>query len=362
MSQVVEFTALRRVDLVEEDVGEPGAGQVLVATRYSGISSGTELTAYRGTNPYLTRQWDAGRRLFTESAASFAYPISGWGYQEVGDILRIGPGVTGLLPGDTVWGIWGHRSEAVVDADRLAGHVLPPQVNPLAGVFIRLGAIAFNAILDAGPLFGAHVVVFGQGVLGQLATRLAVLAGATVTAVEPVALRRHLAVSSGAEHVLDPAAGAVAERVHELTGGRGADVCIEISGSYAALHEAIRSSGEGGRVVASGFYQGPAVELRLGEEFHHNRVQLVSSQISGVGHGLAGRWNVNRLQHAFLDLVVRRRLDPLDLVTHLVDAGEAAKIDQVLDERPDEALQAVLRFRGGPSCDVPYTVPEAAAG
>lgn len=344
MSQVVQFTALRRVDLVEDDVGEPGAGQVLVATRYSGISAGTELTAYRGTNPYLTRQWDTGRRLFTEPGASFAYPMSGWGYQEVGDILRIGPGVAGLLPGDTVWGIWGHRSEAVLDADRVAGHVLPPQVNPLAGVFIRLGAIAFNAILDAGPLLGANVVVFGQGVLGQLATRLAVLAGATVTAVEPVTLRRHLAVSSGAEHVLDPAAGQVAERVHELTGGRGADVCIEISGSYSALHEAIRSTAYNSKVVSSGFYQGEGTGLFLGEEFHHNRVNVVSSQIFGVSLALDHRWTVGRLERTVMSLAAEQKIGLKQLVTHVFALEEADEAFRLLDENPAEAVQVVLEF------------------
>lgn len=345
MGLMVQFTAPHRVDVVEEDVGEPGPGQVLVRTRYSGISTGTELTAYRGTNPYLSRHWDAGRRLFSDTGATFDYPIAGWGYQEVGEVVRAGAAVDGLLAGDMVWGVWGHRSEAVVDAGRLDGHVLPPGVDPLAGVFARLGAIAFNAVLDAGPLLGSHVVVFGQGVLGLLTTRLAVLAGATVIAVETMAGRRDLATAAGAGHVLDPAAGAVAERVYELTGGRGADVSIEISGSYVALHEAIRASGQGGRVVASGFYQGPATQLRLGEEFHHNRVQLVASQISGVRPELAGRWHVDRLQRAFMELVIEGRLELRDLVTHLVDACEVAKIFQLLDERPHEVLQAVLRFR-----------------
>ena len=45
---------------------------------------GTELTAYRGSNPYLTSTWDAERRLFVEGAPTFGYPVEGWGYSEVG--------------------------------------------------------------------------------------------------------------------------------------------------------------------------------------------------------------------------------------------------------------------------------------
>ncbi|KPC90290.1 hypothetical protein ADL27_36565, partial [Streptomyces sp. NRRL F-6602] len=94
-----------------------------------------------------------------------------------------------------------------------------------------------------------------------------------------------------------------AERVRENTGGAGADVAIEISGVYPALHEALRSVTVGGRVVASGFYQGDGAGLRLGDEFHHNRVQLVCSQIGGVPPQLSGRWSVERLQRTFLRLV-----------------------------------------------------------
>ena len=49
--------------------------------------------------------------------------------------------------------------------------------------------------------------------------------------------------------------------------------------NVSALHEAIRSVQPGGRVIAAGFYQGAATGLDLGEEFHHNRVSVVASQI-----------------------------------------------------------------------------------
>ena len=63
---------------------------------------------------------------------------------------------------------------------------------------------------------------------------------------------------------------------------RGADRVIDLSGSYHALREAVRIVGPGGTVVAAGLYQGPASALALGEEFHHNRVTLIASQIGGV--------------------------------------------------------------------------------
>ena len=74
--------------------------------------------------------------------------------------------------------------------------------------------------------------------------------------------------------MLDPAAGSVAETIKAETGGRGADVCIEVSGAAAALAEAIRTVAYSSRVVAMGFFQGEARGLMLGEEFHHNRIEL----------------------------------------------------------------------------------------
>jgi threonine dehydrogenase-like Zn-dependent dehydrogenase len=97
-------------------------------------------------------------------------------------------------------------------------------------------------------------------------------------------------------------------------------------------------------VVASGFYQGEGNGLRLGEEFHHNRVELISSQIGGVPPELANRWSVDRLQRGFLELVGRGAVDPEPLITHRVPVEEAADAYVLLDTRPGDALQVVLEF------------------
>lgn len=345
MPQVVQFTAPRRVDVVDEPPAALEPGQVRVATWYSGISAGTELTAYRGSNPYLTKAWDPQRRLFVEGEPSFTYPVSGWGYQEVGEVVHVAADVDGPNVGDVVHGIWGHRSEAVVAASAVRGNVVPDGVVPLHGVFARLGAIALNSVLGADIHVGESVVVFGQGVIGLLATRLAVLNGGEVTAVDALAPRLGLARELGAVTALvSGVRGGVAAAVREGTGGVGADVAIELSGSYLALHEAIRSVCAGGRVVAAGFYQGEGAGLRLGEEFHHNRVEVVASQIGGAPRGLAGRWDHERLLRVFMAQVAASRIGVARLVSHVVDVADAAAAYQLLDERPQDALQVVLRF------------------
>ncbi|WP_406273087.1 zinc-binding alcohol dehydrogenase [Actinacidiphila glaucinigra] len=348
MERVVQFTGPRQVEVAPSESVPLPPGHLRVRTRYSGISAGTELTAYRGTNPYLTRTWDPEARLFRDGAAGIEYPVAGWGYSEVGEVTEVSPELTDVpaMPavGDLVWGIWGHRSEGVVPAERMVGHVLPAGLEPLAGAFARVGAIAYNAVLGADVHLGEDVAVFGQGVIGLLTTRLAQLNGARVTAVDALDVRLAKAGEYGATTTLNARTDAVAERIRAATDGRGADVAIEISGAYPALHDALRSVAVGGRVVASGFYQGDGVGLRLGDEFHHNRVQLICSQIGGVPPQLSGRWTVERLQQTFLRLVAEGHVDVRSLVSHVVPVADAAEAYVLLDERPADALQVVLEF------------------
>jgi len=129
---------------------------------------------------------------------------------------------------------------------------------------------------------------------------------------------------------------------------------VEAGGDDQALHDdradrlVQRAVVVEGLVVASGFYQGGAVNLRLGEEFHHNRVRIVASQISGTPVGLGDRWDQPRLVRTFMDLVRQGRVDARSLVTDVVDAGDVAAVFERLDRGDPEVLQAVLRFPGAP--------------
>jgi 2-desacetyl-2-hydroxyethyl bacteriochlorophyllide A dehydrogenase len=353
MSSVLRFVAPREVAVVDVPDRALVPGEARVRTIHSGISAGTELTAYRGTNPYLTSVWDPGIRLFRESTAGdqLGYPLDGWGYSEVGEVVEITEGdpatapATGALPrvGDLVWGIWGHRSEGILPLENLRGHVLPDGLDPLAASFVRVGAIALNGVLtaDLGP--GSTVVIFGQGVIGLLATRLASLNGARVITVDGIPGRREHSLAWGASESFAPGSD-LALSIRELTGGIGADVAIELSGNYHALGDAIRAVGADGTVVASGFYQGEATPLRLGDEFHHNRVQVLASQIGAAPARLRPRWDVPRLQRTIVDALADGRLDAASLVTHRYGLDDAAAAYELLDTDASAALQVVLDF------------------
>jgi threonine dehydrogenase-like Zn-dependent dehydrogenase len=325
-----------------------GPTEVRLRTLFSGISAGTELTAYRGSNPYLSKRWDRERRLFVEGdAPSFDYPIDGWGYEEVGRVEEVGADVTSVAVDDIVYGAWGHRSHHIGSEEWAAGRVMPASLDPMAGVFSQIGAIALNAVLDADIHVGEAVAVFGQGVPGLLAGQLARLNGADVIAVDGIARRLEVAAKTGARHTVDFRREPAAETIKELTGGRGADVSIEISGFASALAEAIRATAYNSRVVAAGFFQGGASELFLGEEFHHNRIDVVCSQISGVSRHLDHRWNELRLAQTFIRLCGEGRVDTQSLVSHVIPAERASEAFALLHEQPAETVQVVLDFTGG---------------
>ena len=344
MGRVVTFEGPREVGIREYEERPLRPDEVRLRTLYSGISAGTELTAYRGSNPYLAKRWDEGRRLFLEGEASLEHPIEGWGYEEVGEVAEVGSEVTEVKLGEVVWGTWGHKSTTVIQEGWAARRRLPPDVDPVVGIFSRIGAISLNAVLDADVHVGEYVAVFGQGVPGLISGQLARLNGGNVIAVDGIPKRLELAKTLGAAHVVDFTKGSPAEEIKELTEGRGADVCIEISGSYRALQEAIRSTAYNSKVVSSGFYQGEGIGLSLGEEFHHNRINVVSSQIFGVSLALDHRWTVERLEHTVMGLAAEQKIGLKQLVTHVFGIEEADEAFRLLDEDPADAVQVVLEF------------------
>jgi threonine dehydrogenase-like Zn-dependent dehydrogenase len=340
----VTLEAPGRVGVKEYEEPALGPREVRLRTLYSGISTGTELTAYRGSNPHLLKRWDGERRLFLNGEVSLRHPVEAWGYEEVGEVAEVGREVSLIQPGEVVWGTWGHRSTAVVGEDWAAARRLPPGADPMIGIFSRIGAIALNAVLDADVHVGEYVAIFGQGVPGLIAGQLARLNGGTVIAVDGITKRLELARSLGAAHVVDFTRQDPAEEIKALTENRGADVSIEISGSYTALHEAIRSTAYNSKVVSSGFYQGEGRGLFLGQEFHHNRINVVSSQIRGVSLALDHRWTVERLERTIMALAAEGRIGLEWLVTHRFSFDEAGEAFRLLDEDPGEAVQVVLEF------------------
>lgn len=347
MGKLFVFTAPRTGGYQSYEDAPLQPDEVRIRTLYSGISAGTELTYYRGTNPYLSKRWDADRRLFVSgSEASFSYPVTNLGYEEVGEIVEVGSAVTDVQVGARLFGTWGHRTYYVANMDYVRPRLMPEGAEPIFGIFSHLGAIALNGVHDAHIGLGDTVAVFGMGALGQIVALMARRSGARVIAVDLHDSRLEMAKQLGADVTLNAGRDNPAEAIKALTGGLGADVCIEVSGSTQALHEAIRAVAYSARVVAMGFFQGEAHGLYLGDEFHHNRIQLICSQISGVAPERSNRWNKLRLWQTAVRLQAEGWLDLRPIITHRAPFEAAADLYALLDQRPQDVVHAVLEFEG----------------
>ena len=273
-------------------------GEVRWSPRHrDGISAGTELIAYRGTNPYLHPTWDPDQLFVATAVATRTGRLSRCGL----GLFRGRRGRRAGRPGRRRAGVvWATGSGASgMTAPRGGGRRRGVAPRPPAACrprtrwracFVRVGAIALNAVLaaDFGP--GDSVVILGQGgdrPVGDAPSP--VPAGARVIARRRASGRarsrppRDLGAPRRASHPAPDLAGPGARR-HRT--GRGADVAIELSGSYPALREATRLR----RPRRHAWWPPASIRVRpaasaLGEEFHHNRIDVVASQIGAVAPG-----------------------------------------------------------------------------
>ena len=329
------FTAPRKAALHTEMVAPPGPGEVRVESTASAVSAGTEMLVYRGEVPQ-----DLPLDLPT-FAGSYDFPIK-YGYATVGRILDTGPGVGHFTPGDPVFVHHPHQEVFVVPA-RMPVR-LPDDLDPVLGVFGANLETALNIVHDTPVRLGETALVFGQGVVGLLVALLSKSAGAEqVLVVDPLEERRRRAVDAGADGACGPEG--LKERVAGITGGRGADVAIETSGSGVALQSAIDTVATEGTVVVASWYGTKPVTLALGGHFHRGRVRLRSSQVGRSNPELALRWDRARRMDMVLSLLGRLELG--QLITHRIPFEEAPEAYPLLDERPEEAVQVVFTYEGG---------------
>jgi 2-desacetyl-2-hydroxyethyl bacteriochlorophyllide A dehydrogenase len=329
-ARAVHFVAPRRVELREVELPDPSEGRVLVATEWSGISSGTELLAYRGeVDPDLPLDETLGAL-----GGTFAYPFR-YGYSAVGRVVRpAGP----LREGQRVFAFHPHQDRFVTDA---ADAVPVDDLDPRAATLYPMVETALQVALDAAPRLGETVVVAGLGAVGILVAALLGRTGAVVLGSEPEPARRAAAEAFGARAV-DPAAAP--EVVASGTGGRGADLVVEASGNPQALAAALSLLAHEGTALVCSWYGTKPVTLPLGAAFHRRRLALRSTQVSTLPAALSARWD--RRRRAELAWRLCRELPLSALATHAFPFERAAEAYACVDRKDDGLIHAALRYQG----------------
>jgi len=316
-------------------------GMVRVRTAVSAISPGTEMT-YVGrdaTNPYLRKRWDGDLRLFVKGEPTQDYPIV-FGYRAAGVVVESRD--TEVAVGVRVFGKWRHTEFTALSGADARAQQLPDELTFDDGVDLaHMLPICVNAVSYAeGRHAGAPVVVFGCGPIGLIVAQVARATGASrVYVVDRLAPRLEIAASLGLIPVEARADDVAAQLKREL-GPEEIPVAFECSGNTRALNEAIRVVRRRGTVVAVGFYQGEAAGLFLGDEFHHNGVELRSGQIGN----LHPRWDMTGLRMFGRELALgglvlgglpRRRMRIGDARDAFTALGRPAETLQVAFSYPD---------------------------
>jgi 2-desacetyl-2-hydroxyethyl bacteriochlorophyllide A dehydrogenase len=328
------FTSPRRVEVREENLPDPTPDEVLVETICSAISPGTEMLVYRGEFPNLPV--DTHIESLT---GAFSYPLC-YGYANVGRIKAIGKQINKDWGNCIVFSFQPHTSHYLARLESLL--LVPKELEPETAAFLPNMETAVNIVQDAAPILGERVMVFGQGIVGLLTTALlAEFPLATLVSADRYALRRNASLALSIQASLDPGDPKFYEAaISNLK--QGADLSVELSGSPAALNDAIALTAFSGRIVIGSWYGEKLNHFNLGGTFHRSRIRLISSQVSSIAPELTGRWDKARRFEVAWDAI--RRIRPQNWITHRFSLDRAEEAYRLLDETPAEAIQVMLTY------------------
>lgn len=298
----------RQVELREEVIPPPGAGEVRVKTLYSAISRGTESLVFGGRIP--AGEFERMRAPFM--AGDFPFPVK-YGYAAVGQIENGGDG----LHGKNVFALHPHQSAFNIPANAVL--TLPEDVPPLRAVLAANMETALNGVWDAAPGPADRIAVVGAGVVGSLVAYLCGrIPGADVTLVDINAGRAELARQLGVGFA--GPANATAD----------CDLVVHASGSPDGLRTALELAGDEATVLEMSWYGDAPVTAMLGGPFHSRRLRLISSQVGRVAPSHRPRWTYGRRLAAAIALLNDPRLDAL-LAPAIAFSDLPERLPKILD-------------------------------
>ncbi len=209
----------------------------------------------------------------------------------------------------------------------------------------------YSAIDWAQLQGGESVAVFGCGPVGLMAQKIAWLKGASrVIGVDIQDYRLEAARKFAKSEIINSAKTDVVAVIRDLTGGRGADVCIDAvgmeadrntlekitnlvqmqSGSIKALRNAISAVRRGGTVCVVGVYGSAYDSFPLGQIFDKGIKMMF------------GQAPVQKYFDELLDWVMKRKIQLNDIITHRLPLSEAAHAYDIFCRKQDDCVKVVL--------------------
>jgi threonine 3-dehydrogenase len=319
------------LELIDTDVPTPRDGEVLLRMEAASIC---------GTDYHLF-QWD-------EWAAENLVPPRILGHELAGTVAATGAGVTRVREGDLV-GVESHivdwtcaqcrrgqmhlcRNLKVIGVHvdgGFAQYAIVPEANAIESNGLDPAVVALqepmgNAVhaAFAEPIAGRSVLVTGCGPIGLCSVGIAKAAGASlVIATDTERYRLDLARTMGADLALDATDPATDERITERTGGDGVEVVLEMSGSGAALDQALRVVTRGGSISLLGIFgEPPTVDLS----------ELVIMKGLRL-HGIFGRRIYDTWERT--QSLLRGGLDVSPIITHRIGLADWPQAFELIASR-----------------------------
>jgi predicted dehydrogenase len=387
MKQILQSARTGDLELAEVPAPLAGPGQLLVRTRYSVVSPGTETLAMEfakssllgkaRSRPDLVRQvvhklrqqgpLDTWRAVTTRLDAP--QPL---GYSCAGVVEAVGEGVAGFAPGDRVAcagaGYANHAEWNAVPENLVAR--VPDGVSLRDAAYATVGAIALQGLRLARPTLGEIAAVVGLGLIGQLAVQCLRANGCRVAGLDPNPERAKQALGIGAEWSAAP--GALGpEWKAQATAGHGVDLALVTASaaSSAPLVTAAELCRRRGRISLVG-----AVPIELDRRLlFEKELELAVSMSYGPGRydrryeelGLDYplpfvRWTENRNLQAFLGLVAAGAVTPERLDADVAPFEDAERVYGELARGERRALSLVFEYAAEAPLHRSVSLPRAA--
>ena len=303
--KAMKFPEAGKAEIVDVPVPTPGPGEVLVRVQAAGICA-SDVAAFKGTH-------------------NFRRPPVITGHELAGEIVKLGPSVTGCRVGDRVAlephvgcghcaycrednyhecpekrfvgvGEWiGAFAEYLVATESMC-HPIPARMPFEEAAMLEPFCVGLHAVRRADLRMGETVAILGVGTIGMMTLLAARCSGPGWTVVTDLsAAKRELARRCGADVVLDPTREDPAAAILQATGGRGVDVVFVAAAAPGVLDQAVNVCRRMGRlVVIASFFTGGGVEAKLVQQ--REQAVLGTSMYTGVDYRLAIRlWEQGRL-------------------------------------------------------------------
>jgi predicted dehydrogenase/threonine dehydrogenase-like Zn-dependent dehydrogenase len=352
MKQVLQKPRGSKPYVAEIPIPQCGAGELLVSTRASLISAGTEkmLIDFAGKSlagkakerPDLAKKVlnklkrDGVLPTVRSVLAQLESPLP-LGYSAAGEVLEVGATLQGKFQkGDRVAlagaGLANHAEVNAVPANLVVP--LPEQVSFREGCFATLGAIALHGVHNARLTVGDRVLVIGLGLVGQLAAQLARVAGAQVMGVDYDPDRLSLARELSCTQTHNLGEKGTDTAVETFTGGRGFDailICaatksndpIENAAGWARDRARVVLVGKVGTELPYAAFMKKELEVVISRSYGPGRYDPAFEQKGQVYPvGFVPHTERDNLSHV-VQLIAQGRLNVERLTSHDFDISEA---------------------------------------